>query len=119
MNERHRDDQIVVSTGAGRDVPALAPGIDPEDIPPLWLLQSKLPVLEAFMTLFRGSMSDSLVRLLVLGEMGRRGQAPEWTFAELRQTFAYLTPAPLESALRRLRVRVGCCAMMPLKAPMS
>jgi hypothetical protein len=35
--------------------------------------------------------------------MGRRGQAPEWTFAELRQTFAYLTPAPLESALRRLR----------------
>ena len=56
------------------------------------------------MTLFRGSMSDSLVRLLVLGEMGQRGQAPEWTFAELRQTFAYLTPAPLDSALRRLRL---------------
>jgi DNA-binding HxlR family transcriptional regulator/5'-deoxynucleotidase YfbR-like HD superfamily hydrolase len=104
MNERSRNDQLVVPPERDEMFPALAPGIDPEDIPPLWLLQSKLPVLEAFMTLFRGSMTDSLVRLLVLGEMGRRGQAPEWTFAELRQTFAYLTPAPLESALRRLRV---------------
>jgi hypothetical protein len=92
-------------TSTARDdiFPSLAPGIDPEDIAPLWLLQSKLPVLEAFLTLFRGSLSDSLVRLLVLGEMGRRGQTPEWTFAELRHTFAYLAPAPLESALRRLR----------------
>ena len=104
MNERSRNDQLVVPPERDEMFPALAPGIDPEDIAPLWLLQSKLPVLEAFMTLFRGSMTDSLVRLLVLGEMGRRGQAPEWTFAELRQTFAYLTPAPLESALRRLRV---------------
>ena len=103
MNERSHNDQLVISPERDEMFPALAPGIDPEDIAPLWLLQSKLPVLEAFMTLFRGSMSDSLVRLLVLGEMGRRGQAPEWTFAELRQTFAYLTPAPLESALRRLR----------------
>ena len=103
MNEHHHGDQLVIPPERGEMLPALAPGIDPEDIAPLWLLQSKLPVLEAFMTLFRGSMSDSLVRLLVLGEMGRRGQAPEWTFAELRQTFAYLTPAPLESALRRLR----------------
>jgi hypothetical protein len=103
MNERSRHDQLGVPPDRDEIFPALAPGIDPEDIAPLWLLQSKLPVLEAFMTLFRGSMNDSLVRLLVLGEMGRRGQAPEWTFAELRQTFAYLTPAPLESALRRLR----------------
>ena len=103
MNEHHHGDQLVIPAERGEMLPALAPGIDPEDIAPLWLLQSKLPVLEAFMTLFRGSMSDSLVRLLVLGEMGRRGQAPEWTFAELRQAFAYLTPAPLESALRRLR----------------
>ncbi len=84
-------------------LPYLAPGIDPEDIAPLWLLQSRLPVLEAFLTLFRGSLADSLLRLLVLGEMGRRGEAPEWTFAELRHTFAYLAPASLESALRRLR----------------
>jgi DNA-binding HxlR family transcriptional regulator len=104
MNERHRTDQLVIPPERGEIFPPLAPGIDPEDITPLWLLQSKLPVLEAFMTLFRGSLSDSLVRLLVLGEMGRRGDAPEWTFAELRQTFAYMTPAPLESALRRLRV---------------
>jgi hypothetical protein len=104
MNETNRDNQLAVTTARGEIFPPLAPGIDPEDITPLWLLQSKLPVLEAFMTLFRGSMSDSLVRLLVLGEMGRRGHVPEWTFAELRQTFAYLTPAPLESALRRLRL---------------
>jgi hypothetical protein len=103
MNQRRRDDQLVVPPEEAAVFPALAPGIDPEDITPLWLLHSKLPVLEAFMTLFRGSMSDSLVRLLVLGEMGRRGHTPEWTFADLRQTFAYLTPAPLESALRRLK----------------
>src|SRR5919109_3141652 len=102
MNERRRDVQMAVASERDEMFPALAPGIDPEDIPPLWLLQSKLPVLEAFMTLFRGSMSDSLVRLLILGEMGRRGHEPEWTFAELRQAFAYLAPAPLESALRRL-----------------
>jgi hypothetical protein len=104
MNEPHHADQLVVASQRNEMFPPLAPGIDPEDIAPLWLLRSKLPVLEAFMILFRGSMSDSLVRLLVLGEMGRRGDAPEWTFAELRQTFAYMTPAPLESALRRLRV---------------
>jgi hypothetical protein len=104
MNEPSRDSQLAVPAERAEIFPPLAPGIDPEDITPLWLLQSKLPVLEAFMTLFRGSMSDSLVRLLVLGEMGRRGHMPEWTFTELRQTFAYLAPAPLESALRRLRL---------------
>src|ERR687896_57841 len=103
MNEPSRHDQLTVQPERVEVFPPLAPGIDPEDITPLWLLQSKLPVLEAFMTLFRGTMSDSLVRLLVVGEMGRRGHAPEWTFAELRQTFAYLAPAPLETALRRLR----------------
>jgi len=103
MRDRDHDDQMPTSTGKENIFPSLAPGIDPEDVTSLWLLHSRLPVLEAFMTLFRGSLSDSLVRLLVLGEMGRRGQAPEWTFAELRQTFAYLAPAPLESALRRLR----------------
>jgi hypothetical protein len=103
MNAPNHDDQLVVPTERSEIFPPLAPGIDPEDVTPLWLLQSKLPVLEAFMTLFRGSLSDSLVRLLVLGEIGRRGHSPEWTFAELRQTFAYLAPAPLESALRRLR----------------
>src|SRR4029453_12083878 len=105
MNDGSRNDQLVVPPERDEMFPALAPGIDPEDITPLWLLQSKLPVLEAFITLFRGSMSDNLVRLLVLGEMGRRGEAPEWTFAELRQTFAYMTPAPLESALRPLPAR--------------
>src|SRR5262245_16912860 len=104
MNERSRNDQLAIPPERGEMFPALAPGIDPEDIAPLWLLQSKLPILEAFMTLFRGSMTDSLVRLLVLGEMGRRGQAPEWTFAELRQTFAYLTPSPLESEIGRAHV---------------
>lgn len=103
MNESRHDDQLAVLKEGAEIFPPLAPGVDPEDITPLWLLQSKLPILEAFMTLFRGTMSDSLVRLLVLGEMGRRGHAPEWTFAELRQTFAYLAPAPLETALRRLR----------------
>jgi 5'-deoxynucleotidase YfbR-like HD superfamily hydrolase len=103
MKDRNHDDPRMTATEKETIFPALAPGIDPEDVTPLWLLHSRLPVLEAFITLFRGSLSDSLVRLLVLGEMGRRGQAPAWTFAELRETFAYLAPAPLESALRRLR----------------
>jgi hypothetical protein len=104
MTNLNHDEHMVGPPGNALIFPALAPGIDPEDITPLWLLHSRLPVLEAFLTLFRGSLSDSLVRLLVLGEIGRRGQAPEWTYHELRQTFAYLAPAPLESALRRLRV---------------
>lgn len=103
MTDFNHDEPMPTPTGQDLIFPALAPGIDPEDITPLWLLRSRLPVLEAFVTLFRGSLSDSLVRLLVLGEMGRRGQAPEWSYQELRQTFAYLAPAPLESALRRLR----------------
>ncbi len=103
MTDLNHDESMPKSTGKEALFPALAPGIDPEDITPLWLLQSRLPVLEAFLTLFRGSLSDSLVRLLILGEMGRRGQAPEWSYQELRQTFAYLAPAPLETALRRLR----------------
>jgi hypothetical protein len=103
MNEFKPDGHMVTPGEPEQAYPYLAPDIDPEDITPLWLLRSRLPVVEAFITLFRGSLSDSLVRLLVLGEMGRRGDAPEWTLAELRHTFAYLTPASLETALRRLR----------------
>ena len=76
MNENRHSDQLVISPERDEMFPALAPGIDPEDITPLWLLQSKLPVLEAFMTLFRGSMSDSLVRLLVLRRDGTTEAMP-------------------------------------------
>ncbi len=103
MNKARDDDQSVTSDGCEPPFPYLTAGIDPEDITPLWLLRSRLPVLEAFMTLFRGTLSDNLVRLMVLGEMGRRGEMPEWTFGELRRTFAYLMPTALETALRRLR----------------
>ena len=52
MSQHSRDDQLVVPPEQAEIFPPLAPGVDPEDITPLWLLRSKLPVLEAFMTRF-------------------------------------------------------------------
>ncbi|HEC97133.1 MAG TPA: hypothetical protein ENI58_03115, partial [Nitrospirae bacterium] len=45
-----------------------APGIEPDDIAPFWALRQKTLTLQAFVTLFRGSETDVLLRLLVLSE---------------------------------------------------
>jgi hypothetical protein len=81
----------------------LAPGVQPSDLPALFLLNRARPTLRAFTTLFHGGEGSVLTRLLVLREMGARGQAPAWTLAELRRAFAYLDPGKLETVLSRLR----------------
>ncbi len=80
-----------------------APNIDPDDITPFWALRQKLPLLNAFITLFRGTETDILLRLLVLSEMLSRLQHPSWGMAELRHAFGYLTDTALETTLKRLR----------------
>ena len=50
----------------------------PEDLPMLFpLLQSKASI-EAFAALFSGSPASVLVRLMILREIGRRGEDPHW-----------------------------------------
>ncbi|MBM3117368.1 hypothetical protein [Jeongeupia naejangsanensis] len=80
-----------------------APGFVPADLGPLAGLMRARPVLNAFITLFRGGEDEVLVRLLVLREIGARANAPRWTPQELQSHFAYLNPIKLETVLARLR----------------
>lgn len=75
----------------------------PEDLPMLFpLLQAKASV-EAFSALFSGSPASVLVRLMVLREIGRRGDDPHWSPREIEQMFSYVDETKLKSALLRLR----------------
>src|SRR5690606_12593765 len=58
---------------------------------------------DAFITLFRGSEAEVLMRLLVLREIGRESDAPRWSPDALRARFTYLEPVKLETVLKRLR----------------
>ena len=49
------------------------PGVEPEDLPALFPLLRARDALGAFTALFRGTDEDVLVRLLVLREIGHRG----------------------------------------------
>ncbi len=80
-----------------------APGIEPDDIAPFWALRQKSLTLRAFVTLFRGSETDVLLRLLVLSEMVSRVDPPWWGMGELRHAFGYLSVTALETVLKRLR----------------
>lgn len=78
-------------------------GFDPRDLPPLAELLRAKPLLDAFVTLFRGGDEEVLARLLVLREIGRRGDSPYWTPQALQAHFAYLNPVKLDTVLKRLR----------------
>lgn len=78
-------------------------GVEPEDIPALFPLLRAKEALAAFTALFRGSDDDVLVRLLVLREIGQRGEQPLWTPQELNAHFAYLDAVKLKTVLHRLR----------------
>lgn len=78
-------------------------GIDTEDIIPLWHLFQKQSLLDAFITLFRGTQSDILIRLFILSEMVSKVDPPSWSMAELRHTFSYLTETAFETVVKRLR----------------
>lgn len=78
-------------------------GVEPEDIPALFLLLRSRNALAAFTALFRGTDDDVLVRLLVLREIGQRGEQPLWSPQELNSHFAYLDDVKLKTVLHRLR----------------
>jgi len=79
------------------------PGIEPEDIPALFPLLRARDALSAFTALFRGADEDIIIRLLVLREVGHRGEQPLWSPQELRAHFAYLDETKLQTVLHRLR----------------
>lgn len=75
----------------------------PEDLPMLFpLLQAKASV-EAFSALFSGSAASVLVRLMILREIGRRGDDPHWSPRDIELMFSYVDETKLKSALLRLR----------------
>ncbi|WP_230976766.1 hypothetical protein [Pseudothauera rhizosphaerae] len=81
----------------------LAPGVAADDVPELAPLVAARPLLDAFITLFRGSEAEVLLRLLVLREIGRESDSPRWSPDALRARFTYLDPVKLETVLKRLR----------------
>lgn len=81
----------------------LAPGVDADEVPELAALDAARPLLDAFITLFRGTEAEVLMRLLVLREIGREADAPRWAPEALRARFTYLDPVKFETVLKRLR----------------
>ena len=81
----------------------LAPGVAADDVPELATLAAARPLIDAFITLFRGSEAEVLMRLLVLREIGREADTPRWSPEALRARFTYLDPVKLETVLKRLR----------------
>lgn len=81
----------------------LAPGVSADEVPELAPLLGARPMLGAFITLFRGTDAEVLLRLLVLREIGAEGEAPRWSLESLRRRFSYLDPVKLETVLKRLR----------------
>lgn len=81
----------------------LRPGLGADELPALQRLTAAWPYLAVFITLFRGSDDDVLMRLLVLRELGNRADAPYWTPQDIAQRFAYLNDTKLTTILTRLR----------------
>lgn len=79
------------------------PGVVVEDLPALLPLLRAREALDAFVALFRGGDEEVLVRLLVLREIGARGENPAWSTQELRAHFGYLDEVKLQTVLHRLR----------------
>lgn len=81
----------------------LAAGVVPDDVPELAPLLGARGVIGAFISLFRGSDAEVLLRLLVLREIGQESEAPRWSPDSLRRRFSYLDAVKLETVLKRLR----------------
>ncbi|UFS72753.1 hypothetical protein LPW11_11295 [Geomonas sp. RF6] len=72
-------------------------------MPALFPLLRAQESLSAFTALFRGTDEDVLIRLLVLREIGHRGEQPLWSPQELRAHFSYLEETKFHTVLHRLR----------------
>lgn len=81
------------------------PGVLPEDLPALFPLLQARASLGAFIALFHGSDEEVLIRLLVLREIGARGDAPHWSPQQLKSHFAYLDETKLNTVMHRLRTK--------------
>lgn len=81
----------------------LAAGVDADEVPELDRLLRARPMLAAFTTLFHGSEAEVLMRVMVLGEIGRTADMPRWSPDALRARFAFVDAVKLETVLRRLR----------------
>ena len=81
----------------------LASGVDADEVHELAALNTARPLLDAFITLFRGTEAEVMMRLLVLREIGREADVPRWSPDALRARFTYLDPVKLETVLKRLR----------------
>ena len=81
----------------------LAPGVATDDIPELATLLAARPVIDTFISLFRGTEAEVLLRLLVLREIGQEADTPRWSPETLRSRFSYLDSVKLETVLKRLR----------------
>ncbi len=79
------------------------PGTLVEDLPALFPLLQARDSLNAFIALFRGGDDEVMIRLLVLREIGGRGEKPTWSPQELRSHFAYIDEVKLQTVLHRLR----------------
>ncbi|MEC5387797.1 hypothetical protein VVD49_18845 [Uliginosibacterium sp. H3] len=81
----------------------LTPGVEPDDVPTLWALVRARPMVDTFITLFRGGEEEVFIRLHVLREIGARADLPRWLPEELRRHFSYIETIKLETVLKRLR----------------
>lgn len=81
----------------------LAPGVEPSDIPALAPLLRAAPILDAFLTLFRGTEAEVLLRLTLLRELGSDTEHTRHAPEALRARFAWADSVKLETALKRLR----------------
>ncbi len=79
------------------------PGMAPEDIEAVWLLQRARPILAGFTALFHGGFNGVLVRLLVLRELASDTESGAISRADINARLAYLDPDSLETVLARLR----------------
>lgn len=77
--------------------------IVPQELPNLADLIQGQPILNAFITLFRGGEDEVMVRLMILREVGARAKSPYWTRAEIDQHFSYVNATKLDTVLTRLR----------------
>lgn len=75
----------------------------PEDLPMLFPLLKAKESVEAFCALFSGSSASVLVRLMILREIGSRGDDPHWSPREIESMFSFVDETKLKSALLRLR----------------
>jgi hypothetical protein len=78
---------------------------EPADVSAIFPLQQARSPIQAMQALFGGTEAAVIVRLLVLREVGGRGEHPFWTAAELRTRFPYLAESKLENVIGHLRER--------------